>query len=355
MWRVLRLPIVTGILLSSLYPLAYAQQPSLGPPAESGLASAANFPQLPPLASLDLPPAAITSAVSSELSQQKLAELVKQAALQPVISPNFRITQHVDYFPWHDGLRPVLPMAGLIEWTGPGRGPEQLHVLESVQDETVSTTILEREIQAHWDGRSLTWERDGQLRPGHYTWRIVVHDGNGKILATAEDKISVVFPDDASVGISSLVLGKSCRDESQSASGLRHRSSTGAASLEETRLQIDPMRASDCRLKPDSAGSFASSDMLHAFVRIYPTERLEKHRPESWTAKFLLRSQSGSVEIEREIHFTIDSGSGYVASIAMPLNMPAISSGPHTLDVETSGPGIHRDLKTSRTISIAAP
>ena len=309
---------------------------------------------------LDVVPIGTTSDAEREITRKQVAELVKRAAKLKISSPDFRITQHADYFPLHEGLQPVLPMSGLIEWTGPGRGPSQLSIIEQVEDETISTIVLEREVHTRWDGRSLSWERDGRLHPGHYIWRIVLHDGNGKILASSEEKVEVAFPGPASVETSSLILGKSCRDEDQSSGGLQQRAEVGlkrrppagSENPEHLHLQIDPMRAADCRLKPESTGNFASTDMLHAFVRIYPTERLEKHRPESWTAKFKLRSQSGSIETEKEIPFTIDSGSGYLASIELPLDTPEISSGPHTLDVEMYGPGIRHDIKASRSISI---
>jgi hypothetical protein len=53
--------------------------------------------------------------------------------------------------------------------------------------------------------------------------------------------------------------------------------------------------------------------------------------------------------------FTIDSGSGYIASIQTPLNVSGISPGPHTFDVQLHGPSIRSDLKQSRSISILAP
>lgn len=317
------------------------------------------------VAILDVVPIGVTSDSNREMTRDKLEELAKTAAT-PVFSPDFRITQHVDYFPLREGMAPVLPMTGLVEWTGPGRGPAQLSVVESVEDLTLSTMVLVREIQVHWDGRSLSWERDGRLRPGHYAWRVAVHNGSGKIFASAEEKIEVPFPRDARVEVSSLIIGKSCREDSPSASGLQRRPQpalhrrlpAGSDSPEPVRPQVDPMRAADCRLKPSSAGDFAATDTLHAFVRIYPVEKLEKHPPESWTAKFVLRSGSGSVSTEREIPFTVDSGSGYLASIEMPLDTPEIGTGPYTLDVEMRGPGIHRPLKQSRSLSIqrsAAP
>lgn len=46
----------------------------------------------------------------------------------------------------------------------------------------------------------------------------------------------------------------------------------------------------------------------------------------------------------------VSAGSGYLASIELPLDSPEISSGPHTLDVEMRR--IRGDLKASRPLSI---
>ena len=115
------------------------------------------------------------------------------------------------------------------------------------------------------------------------------------------------------------------------------------------------MRAGDCRIKPDTLGSFVTTDTIHAFIRLYPPEKLDKGKPETWKAKFLLRSQSGAVESSKEIPFTLDSGSGYLASVQMPLNSAQITPGPHTLEVEMLGPGVRKDLRESRSIAILAP
>jgi hypothetical protein len=305
------------------------------------------------VAILDLVPIGVAPGTNRAVDQKKLAEILDRASKKSVSSPDFRITQHVDYFPVHAGLEPILPMSGMVEWTGPGRGPTELSFVESVEEVNLSTVILEREINAHWDGRRLSWEQDGQLRPGSYVWRVVVHNESGDILSSTAQKISVALPHPAAVAVSSLVLGKSCGEESRDARSLQRRSAN-PSTAQETHLHIDPMRAGDCRVKPEVSGRFASSDKLRAFVRIYPMEKLEKQKPESWNAKFVLRSQSGLVETEREIPFTADSGSGYLASIELPLDAAEISSGPHTLDVEMRGPGIRGDLKASRPLSILA-
>jgi hypothetical protein len=306
------------------------------------------------VAILDIVPIGVTPGSNRGIPQKELAEILKRASTKPIASPDFRIIQHVDYFPVHAGLEPILPMNCMVEWTGHGPGPTELSFLESVEDLDFSTMILQREISAHWDGQRLFWERDGQLRPGNYIWRVVVHDQSGKILSSTAEKVVVPFPRQPAVAISSLVLGKSCVEASRAASGLEQRPRSASTGEEHMNL-IDPMRASGCRLKPELTGSFASTDRLHAFIRIYPIEKLEKRTPESWTAKFVLRSKSGFVEIEKEIPFTVDSGSGYLASIDLPLDAHEISSGQHTLDVEMRGPGIRNDLKETRPLSILAP
>ncbi len=301
------------------------------------------------VAILDVIPVGVSTDVERGMDQRQISALLAKAASTPIASPEFRITQRVDYFPLRDGLEPVLPMSAVIEWSGQGRGPMVLSVAERVKDANLETVILERELRVHWDGRSLSWERDGQLRPGHYLWNIAVHDGQGNIYAYSERKVDVAFPRPG-VAVSSLVVGRSCRDDEGPVTGLQHRAPPGVK--QQPHLAIDPMRAGDCRVKPDTLGSFETSDTVHAFVRIYPPEKIDKGKPESWTAKFVLRSESGAVESSQEIPFTLDSGSGYLASMEMPLNAAGITPGPHTLDVEMRGPGIHRDLKESRHISI---
>ena len=302
------------------------------------------------LAILDVIPVGVSNDIERSMDREHISALLNKAASTPIVSPEFRITQRTDYFPLRDGLEPVLPMSAVIEWIGHGHGPTVLSVAERVKDSNLETVTLERELRVHWDGRSLSWERDGQLRPGHYLWNIAVHDGQGNIYGYSERKVDVEFPHSETLAVSSLILGKSCREDSESASGLQHRPPPGTKA--QPHLAIDPMKAGECRIKPDAIGAFASTDIMHAFVRIYPSEKLDKGKPESWMARFVLRSKSGSVEKETQIPFTLDSGSGYLASIQMPLNTPDILPGLHTLDVEMRGPGIRKNLRQSRSISI---
>jgi hypothetical protein len=300
------------------------------------------------VAILDVIPIGVSTDTERAMNREQISALLKKAAATPNPSPDFRITLRADYFPIRDGLEPLLPMSAVVEWTGHGRGPGVISIAERVEDADLATVFLERELRVHWDGRSLSWERDGQLRPGHYIWTIAVHDGHGDIFAYTQKKIAVDIPH-SGITVSSLILGKTCRDDAP-ATGLQHRPPPGTQ--RQPHLAVDPMRAGDCRIKPDTVGTFASADTVHAFVRLYPPENLDKGKPESWTAKFVLRSQSGAIEALREIHFTLDSGSGYLASVEMPLNAVGINPGPHTLDVEMRGPGIHKDLSESRPISI---
>jgi len=305
------------------------------------------------IAVLDVTPVGVSKDVAREMDQNQITALIRKAAGHRVASPEFRITQRVDSFPIRSGLEPVLPMSSVVQWTGHGRGPLLISVAEIVEDRDLAHVILERELRVHWDGRSLSWERDSQLTPGHYAWSIAVHDGAGNIYAFNARNIDVDFPKPGATGVSSLIVGKSCRDDTSQVNGLKRRPAHGQK--EQTNLSIDPMRAGDCRLKPDVLGNFGMTDTLHAFVRIYPPEKIDKGKPESWRAKFLLRSESGAVEAAREIPFTSDSGSGYLASVEMPLNVDGMSLGAHTLEVEMRGPGIHHELKQSCSISIAAP
>ena len=303
------------------------------------------------VAILDVIPVGVSTDVARGMSQRQISALLEKAASTPIPSPEFSITQRVDYFPLRDGLQPVLPMSAVVEWIGHGRGPILLSVAERVEDVNLAHVILERELRVHWDSRSLSWERDGQLAPGHYLWSIAVHDGQGNIYAFSQKKVHVEFPHPGML-VSSLIIGKSCRTDMGESAGLQHRPPPGTP--KRVHFSVDPMRADDCRIQLDTMGSFASTDTMHAFVRLYPPEKIDKGKPESWTAKFVLRSPSGAIETEREVPFTLDSGSGYLASVEMPLNAAGITRGPHTFDVEMRGPGIHKELKESRDISIQA-
>ncbi len=308
------------------------------------------------VAILDVAPVGFALDNDREIVSRDLMETMRKATEKPVSSPDFQIAQHVDYFPLRAGLEPQLPMTGIVHWIGPGQGPRQISVAESVEDVTLSTVVLEREIHARWDGHTLSWERDGRLRPGDYVWRVLVHDGDGNVYASSQENVRVGYPHESAVAVSSLILGRACFDNSPSTSGLRHRESGSSAKRSDVPAninpQVDPMRALDCRLKPEASDQFASADTLHAFVRIYPSERFNHRKAETWTATFRLRSPSGAIESEKALPFTIDSGSGYLAFVQMPLNIPEIKPGPHTVDVEMRGPGIHGDLKQSRSISI---
>jgi hypothetical protein len=246
---------------------AYAQSatPNAGSVGDSGLAIQ---PAVLEVASGDTIPEA-----NREMASKDLMDKVRRATEQSVSSPEFRISQHVDYFPMRYGLEPVLPMSSLIERTGPGRGPERLSVVESVDDLNLSTSRMERAVQLKWDGHRLAWERDGRLDPGQYRWRIAIHDGNGKVFASASQKIAVEMPQQKLIEVSSIVLGKSCEEEAGSVNGLRRRTTVDRDNDEILHSEIDPMRAVDCRIKPEASDRFAPSDRLHAFVRIYPNEK----------------------------------------------------------------------------------
>jgi hypothetical protein len=304
---------------------------------------------------MEVSPVGMSSEANHEAVSKVLVDKVRKATIKPVSSPDFRIMQHVDYFPLHSGLEPLLPMSALVEWTGVGRGPARLSVVESVDDVNLSTPLLERAAQVRWDGHHVSWERDGSLHPGQYLWRIAVHDGNGTVFASAEQKINVSLPRETGVEVSSLVVGKSCHEQVGSVDGLRRRTTDDHVDAQKPVSQIDPMRAVDCRIRPEASDKFASTDRLRAFVRIYPSEKIDKHKPESWTAKFTLWSKTNPVATEKEIPFRVDSGSGYVAYVEMSLDTPGMAPGQYTLDVVTRGPGIRKELKESRSISIQEP
>lgn len=290
--------------------------------------------------------------VMPEVISKALMEKIRRAAELRITSPELLITQHVDYFPHGSSGQPVLPMTTLIEWTGTGHGPVSLSAFESVEDLNLSTTVMERALEVKWDGHRLSWERNGGLNPGQYLWRVALYDAEGSVLASAEKKVVVDPPRQDAIEASSLILGKSCEEQGPSVNGLRQRAKYNASSDDQTHSQIDPMRAVDCRIKSEASDRFVSTDRLHAFVRIYPSEKFSKHRPESWTAKFILRSKTDPVATEKEMPFRVDTSSGYLAYVEMSLDTPGMNPGNYTLDVVMHGPGIRTELNRSRSISI---
>ncbi|HEX3662687.1 MAG TPA: hypothetical protein VHU89_14725 [Acidobacteriaceae bacterium] len=301
---------------------------------------------------LDVVPIGVEPGSAEAGTGRRLALLLREATAGHVRSPEFRIFQHVDHFPVHEGLKPDLPMGGAVAWTGAGPAPAEIQIVDSVEDANFSTVLLQREMTAHWDGRSFAWEHDGQLEPGEYIWRTGVYDGRGTILAAAEEKIDVEFPHASALAMSSLVFGRSC-ETGPSASGLQRRPAPGTGP-EGPHPVIDPMRAMHCRIKLDATDSLLPSDRLLAFVRIYPDDKLGRRDPGQWRATYRLQSASGAVETQREIPFTLDSGSGYVAFAQMPLEEIAGAAGRHTLEVVVRGPGIRGELKEMRSIFIGA-
>jgi hypothetical protein len=302
------------------------------------------------LAIVNLYPVALAPAPCQKVVSKDLMTAMWKAAERPVSSPSFHIAQHVDYFPLREGLQPVLPMSALVQWTGAGPAPTRLSVAEYVQNVTLSNFALEREVEAGWTGAGLSWERDGHLYPGQYLWRVVLHDDTGKVFASADQKILVGTPPNASLAVSSIVLGTLCRAEDPST--LRKRAELIAAERDNAQFLVDPMRAAGCRLKPEPTARFSPADSLHAFLRIYPAGKLAKRPPEDWTASFSLRSSSGIVEFRQDLPFTVDSGSGFLANLNLPLANPAIQPGPHMLEIDVTGPGLRKPLAVSQKLSI---
>lgn len=286
------------------------------------------------------------------LSKEVLAR-VRLEAKKPLASPDFRITQHVDYFPVRSGLMPVLPMSALVEWTGTGPAPRELSVAESVEDELMASSVLDREVQAGWNGRFLTWERDGHLHPGHYVWRVAIHDDQGKVYAAVEHKVNIENPRGAAIMASSLIIGSSCWKTAEPGE-MRERSALSDPDAERVHFNIDPMKAGSCRVRPVSPDRLSSIDTLRTFVRLYPAQKLRKNAPESWAATFVLLSDQGAIEARQETKLVADGGSGYLGFVEIRLNEAGIQPGPHTLNVELRGPGIHGELKESRKIVISA-
>lgn len=283
-----------------------------------------------------------------------LRRLLAAAAAAHLVSPEYRIFQHVDLFPLRGGSSPDLPLSGAVEWTGSGPAPQALRVIISVEDVTFSSQTLERAFVVQWNGRRFTWEHDGHLSPGQYIWRAGVFDGADRILAAAEHSFSVPFPRDKDLEVSSLVMGSGCEGQAAASGLLRRRDGGKSGDNSAAPPTIEPMRAETCRLHVDATEQFHSTDTLHAFVRIYPVGRLEKRPPEDWSAQVAVRSPDGTLEKQSDLRFTQDSGSGYLAVVRWPLSENSIPPGKHILEMVIRGPGVHGNLKLERRFSTDA-
>ena len=99
------------------------------------------------VAIMDVTPVGSTLNADRQTISKEVEDRVKRESLHPVSSPDFSISQHVDYFPVRAGLQPILPMSCLIEWRGKGKGPRRLSVVETVQDINLSTFLLDHDVQ----------------------------------------------------------------------------------------------------------------------------------------------------------------------------------------------------------------
>lgn len=298
----------------------------------------------------------VAPVVSADLNdeQRHLAEsahALLASMAKPVVSADFDIRQRVDYFPVRAGMESVLPMSCLITWKGKGEHPGEIVIAESVVDQDLNVPLLERKMDSTWSARSVFWERDGQLRPGRYVWRVAVGDQQGRILASAQRNVTIEFPRNPAVAVSSLVIGKACKSH-VSANGLRQRPAKGSPDQTATQLTVDPLQLGNCRFLPEPGVQFQQGETLRALLRIYPIAKLEKNRPETWSARFTILSATGSPEGEQQIAFAADSGSGLVASAAWQLTQPGMTTGSHTVRVEIAGPGIKKPLSQAEAFSI---
>jgi hypothetical protein len=301
---------------------------------------------------VDVTPVLAADVAEQRRESRKDAHVLLASIGKPITSPDFSISQRVDYFPVRSGMEAILPMSCLIAWTGRGARPAEIAIVESVVDRDLDVPILERKLDSPWTARGVFWERDGQLRPGHYIWRVAVAGPQGRILASAQESVTVAFPRHPAIAVSSLVLGKACKPHT-SENGLRKRPPPGHVAPAPVLLTVDPMQLGNCRFAAEPDERFGREDTLHALVRIYPDAKLDKNRPETWSARFTLRSAAGDVESEEQIPFGVDSGSGLFASGALALARPGVTAGQHTVEVEIQGPGLKKPLSQSEPVLIA--
>ncbi len=300
----------------------------------------------------DLLPSKTAGPRPPEFALRSVAAAVLHTMKEPTLSPDIRISQRVDYFPVRRGrlLAPVLPMTSEVEWIGAGPRPQNISVAESFIDQDLSEPLLERDINAGWQARTLRWSRNGELHPGKYLWLIAVHDTNGKILSSARYSFSVANFNDERIIFSSLITG-TCKSVPAD-SGLQRRPAPGEHEQPGLHIAFDPLVIDDCHLMPQATDTFKTTDTLRALVRIYPDGKLEKEHADVWNARFTLRSAGGGVEATSEMPFAVNKGTGISADTSMPLSNAAITPGQHTLELEIRGPGIKKVEKQSHPVIV---
>jgi hypothetical protein len=309
------------------------------------------------IATADSPRPAPDAVAIEEASLKPISQAIIRSLAKPVASPALAIHQRVDYFPIRKGLAAILPMTCTIEWTANTPPPASLDVIESIEHAETGVPVLNRRLNVKWNGHAFSWERDGQLMPGTYIWRVAAGDPDGQTIASAVFHTRLNPPSSEVINLSTMVAGKSCRNQHQVAPEPTQRESI-AEPLLKRRSGIrpagsapppafDPMFENGCRIEPEPTTHYSAADILRSFVRIYIDEGIDKGKLQAWSAKFVLHAADGKVETEYAAPLVADSQPGYLAALELPLVADGVAAGAHTLTFELRGPHIHAPLTRS--------
>jgi hypothetical protein len=357
---------IDNSLLSS-YLLEFHLSPDeidVGPPT---ISVTVRDPRL--IATADSPRPAPDAVAIEEASLKPISPAIIRSLAKPVASPALTIHQRVDYFPIRKGLAAILPMTCTIEWTANTPPPASLDVIESIEHAETGVPVLNRRLNVKWNGRAFSWERDGQLMPGTYIWRVAAGDPDGQTIASAVFHTRLNPPSSEVINLSTMVAGKSCRNQHQVAPDpgqpesiaeplLKRRSSVRAAGSAPPPA-FDPMFENGCRIEPEPTTHYSAADTLRSFVRIYIDEGIDKGKLQAWSAKFVLHSADGKVETEFAAPLVADSQPGYLAALELPLVADGVAAGAHTLTFERTAHShapysIHTAHRRSRSPVVGA-
>ncbi len=89
---------------------------------------------------VDVAPVLAEDVAEQRRASQEDAHVLLASIRKPIASPDFSISQHVDYFPVRSGMEAILPMSCLIAWTGRGARPTEIAIVESVVDSDLDVT-----------------------------------------------------------------------------------------------------------------------------------------------------------------------------------------------------------------------
>ncbi len=109
----------------------------------------------------------VAPVISPDLSAQRrqsreTAHALLTSISKPGASPNFEISQRVNYFAVKSGMEAALPMSCVIAWKGKGERPGEIVIVESIVDQDLNTPILELVRTV------LSWRPPNRTSPLHF-------------------------------------------------------------------------------------------------------------------------------------------------------------------------------------------